>query len=112
MPVPRHLRPGRHTVVLSGNGFSGDPGFIIELLAGELGTGRATDARPGAGRAAAAQSGPPTVRRLARRVSALERPLGIVARFGRRDRRVAFRSDDVRFDGRVKLRLRVSPARP
>jgi hypothetical protein len=103
VPVPRHMRPGRRTVVLAGNGFSGDPGFIIELLAAELG---------GAGRATAAQSEPPTVRRLARRVRAIERPLGIEARFGRRNRRVVYRSNDVRFDGRVKVRLRVSPARP
>jgi hypothetical protein len=102
VPVPRQMRPGRRTVVLAGNGFSGDPGFIIELLAGELGAGRAT----------AAQSGPRTVRRLARRVRALERPLGIEARYSRRSRRVVFRSDDVRFDGRVKVRLRVSRARP
>jgi hypothetical protein len=103
VPVPRHMRPGRRTVVLAGNGFSGDPGFIIELLAAELG---------GAGRATAAQSEPPTVRRLARRLRAIERPLGIEARFGRRNRRVVYRSNDVRFDGRVKVRLRVSRARP
>jgi hypothetical protein len=111
LPVPRHLRPGSRSVVLSGNGFAGDPGFLIELLAGELDAGRATVARAGR-TAAAAQAGPPTVRRLARRVRAIERPLGIVARFGRRERRVVFRSDDVRFDGTVRLRLRVSRARP
>jgi hypothetical protein len=116
LPVPRHLPPGPRVVVLSGNGFAGDPGFIIELLARELGAGRSTPARTGrpaaarGGPAWAAQARPPTVRRLARRVRALERPLGIVARFGRRDRRVVFRSDDVRFDGRVRLRLRVSRA--
>jgi hypothetical protein len=102
VPVPRGLPPGRRTVVLAGNGFSGDPGFIIELLAAELGLGPAT----------VAQSEPRTVRRLARRVRALKRPLGIEARYGRRNRRVVFRSDDVRFDGRVKVRLRVSRARP
>jgi hypothetical protein len=102
VPVPRHLRPGRHSIVLAGNGFAGDPGFLIELLAGQLGAPRAT----------AAQSEPSSVRRLARRVRGLKRPLGIVARYGRRDRRVAFRSDEVRFDGRVRVRLRVSRARP
>jgi hypothetical protein len=105
VPVPRGMPPGTHTIVLSGNGFAGDPGFIIELLAAELGGGE----RAGA---AAAQSGPRSVRRLARRVRALRRPLGIVARYGRRERRVVYRSKDVRFDGRVKLRLRVSRARP
>jgi hypothetical protein len=105
VPVPRQMRPGRRTVVLAGNGFSGDPGFIlIELLAAELGARRAG--------AAAAQSQPASVRRLARRVRAIRRPLGIEARFSRRDRRVVLRSDDVRFDGRVKVRLRVSRARP
>ena len=40
------------------------------------------------------------------------RPLGITARFRRRQEpRVVLRSDDVRFDGRVKLRLRVLRAR-
>jgi hypothetical protein len=62
-------------------------------------------------RGAAARAAPRTVRRLARRIARIRRPLGIVARFGRRERRVVLRSDEVRFDGRVKLRLRVSRAR-
>jgi hypothetical protein len=99
--VPRDLPPGGRTLTLSGNGFSGDVGLFIELI--EIGL-----AGP---RAAAAQSGPRTARRLARRVAALRRPLGIVARFGRRDPRVVLRSNEVRFDGRVKLRLRVLRAR-
>jgi hypothetical protein len=37
----------------------------------------------------------------------MRRPLGIDAGFGRGERSVVLRSDDVRFDGRVKLRLRV-----
>jgi hypothetical protein len=98
--VPRDLRPGRHTLVLSGNGFAADPVFIIELLEGELAA------------AGAAQHGPRTVRRLARQIAAQRRPLGIVARFGRGERRVVLRSGEVRFDGRVKLRLRVRRARP
>jgi hypothetical protein len=99
--VPRGLRPGARTLVLAGNGFELDEAFFIELIAGEL-----------ANEASSAQSGARTVRRLARRVAALRRPLGITARFRRREEpRVVLRSDDVRFDGRVKLRLRVVRAR-
>jgi hypothetical protein len=100
--VPRDLPPGAHTLVLSGNGFQSDEGFIIELIESEL---------AGSPQGRAAQSRPRTVRRLARRVRALRRPLGIVARFRRREPRVVLRSGDVRFEGRVKLRLRVSRAR-
>jgi hypothetical protein len=117
VPVPSDLRPGRHTLVLSGNGFAGNAGFVVELIEGELGVrggrgaGSRRAARPGHGRARASQSPPRAVRRLARRIAALRRPLGIVARFGRGERSVVLRSDEVRFDGRVKLRLRVRRAR-
>jgi hypothetical protein len=119
VPVPRDLRPGRRTLVLSGNGFAEDPGFIVELIEEELGgagriPGPAAHIGRGLGRHAtrSAQSARRPVRRLARRVAALKRPLGIEARFGRRERRVVLRSNQVRFDGRVKLRLRVTRARP
>jgi hypothetical protein len=118
VPVPGDLRPGRRTLVLSGNGFPEDSGFVIELIEGELGgssgLGRARTraARAGPTPARSAQSQPRTVRRLARRIAALRRPLGIEARFGREDRKVVLRSDDVRFDGRLKVRLRVLRARP
>jgi hypothetical protein len=109
--VPRDLRPGAHTLVLSGNGFPVEPELFVEVievqLAGTLGV-RGTRREP----ARSAQSGPRTVRRLARRVAALRRPLGIAARFRRREPRVVLRSNEVRFDGRVKLRLRVLRARP
>ncbi|HEV2874215.1 MAG TPA: hypothetical protein VGW14_03625, partial [Thermoleophilaceae bacterium] len=114
--VPRDLRPGRRTLVLSGNGFAADPGFVIELIEGELAgggsPGRAQEAAAGKSRTPgrAAQSSPRSVRRLARRIAGLRRALGIVARFGRGERSVVLRSGDVRFDGRVKLRLRVSRA--
>ncbi len=117
VPVPGDLRPGRRTLVLSGNGFPEETGFVVELIEGELGgsggLGRARSRAARAGRAPArsAQSAPRAVRRLARRIAALRRPLGIEARFGRRDREVVLRSDDVRFDGRVKVRLRVRRAR-
>lgn len=112
VPVPRHLPPGRRTLVLSGNGFAVEPEFVIELIEGELAEGGGPAAGRGSRtRGAAAQAQPRTVRRLARRIAAIRRPLGIVARFGRGERRVVLRSDEVRFDGRVELRLRVSRAR-
>ena len=118
VPVPRGLPPGRRTLSLSGNGFRSEVGLFIELiesgLAGPSSQPRRTAARSAqAHRRAAGQpaawrtAGPRTVRRLARRVAALRRPLGIVARFGRRDPRVVLRSREVRFEGRVRLRLRV-----
>jgi hypothetical protein len=109
--VPRDVRPGSRTLVLTGNGFPVDEGFFIEVI--EVGLAR-TLGGGGSRRAAAepAQSGPRTVRRLARRVAALRRPLGIAARFRRHEPQVVLRSNDVRFDGRVKLRLRVLRARP
>jgi hypothetical protein len=103
--VPRHLGPGRHSLVLSGNGFAEEPGIVIELIEEELAGGGSRT------RSAAARGQRRTVRRLARRLARMRRPLGIVAGFGRRERKVVLRSDDVRFDGRVKLRLRVSRAR-
>lgn len=117
VPVPRDLEPGRQTLVLSGNGFAEESGLLIEVieqsLAGTGGLGGSPSAvgrTPGAeGRSA--QSAPQSVRRLARRIASLRRPLGIEARFGRRDPRVVLSSDDIRFDGRVKVRLRVSRAR-
>jgi hypothetical protein len=109
--VPRDLRPGSHTLVLSGNGFPDEPGFFIDVievqLAGTLGAGAARRAP-----ARSAQSGPRTVRRLARKVAALRRPLGIAAHFRRHEPQVVLRSNEVRFDGRAKLRLRVLRARP
>jgi hypothetical protein len=115
VPVPGDLPPGGHTLLLSGNGFAEESGFV-ELIAGELGgssgLARSRVARAGRTPARPAQSAPRVVRRLARRIAALRRPLGIEARFGRGERNVVLRSDDVRFDGRVKVRLRVRRARP
>jgi hypothetical protein len=103
VPVPRFLPPGPRTLVLAGNGFGEDAGFIIELIEESLaGTGS---------RARAARSGRRTVRDLARRLARIERPLGVEARWARAVRSVVLRSDRVRFDGRVRLRLRVARAR-
>jgi hypothetical protein len=116
VPVPGDLRPGTRTLLLSGNGFPEESGFVVELIAGELGgsSGLAGSRPARAGRTPArpAQSAPRAVRRLARRIASLRRPLGIEARFGRGEREVVLRSDDVRFGGRVKVRLRVRRARP
>jgi hypothetical protein len=108
--VPRGLPRGRVTLVLSGNGFAEEPGLIIEVIEEQL-AGAAGAARGSRPRAAAARRQPRTARRLARRLARMRRPLGIEARFGRGPRRVVLRSDDVRFDGRVKLSLRVLRAR-
>jgi hypothetical protein len=116
VPLPRDLRPGRRTMVLAGTGFADVEGLIIELIEGELagaGAPSGTLSRAaGPAPARSAQSPPRSVRRLARRIASLRRPLGIEARFGREEREVVLRSDDVRFDGRVKVRLRVRRARP
>ena len=106
--VPRNLRPGERTLVLEGNGFGNEFDFLIELIAGELNgpvTAKGAQAR-------SAQTGPRTVSRLARRLKRMRRPLGITARFRKRDEpKVVLRSNDVRFDGRVKVSLRVRRAR-
>jgi hypothetical protein len=47
------------------------------------------------------------VRELARELAALSTPQGITARFHGRPPRLVLRSDEVRFDGRAKLRVRV-----
>jgi hypothetical protein len=114
--VPRDARPGTRTLVLFGNGFAADPGFVIELIEGELSGGgtprraQGTAARMSRAATRSAQSAPRAVRRLARGIAAMRRPLGIVARVGRGERNVVLRSDEVRFDGRVRLRLRVRRA--
>ena len=51
---------------------------------------------------------PKTVRELAAQIRALHSVPGIYARFDRRDPRLALASDDVGFQGRVRLRLRVT----
>jgi hypothetical protein len=101
VPIPRNLRPGGRTLMIEGNGLpdQGDE-FIIELFGELLGAeGTVQDAEPR------------TVRQLARAVAKLRRPLGIAAHFRHRDPRVVLRSDDVLYEGRVKLRLRVARAR-
>ena len=54
-------------------------------------------------------SEPQTVRQLARRIHSLHRVPGIYARFDRRAARLVRRSGDVSYEGRVRLRVRVTP---
>ena len=105
VPVPRDLRPGRRTLVIEGNGFSLDEEeLLIEIVDGLSHGGPTASAAPVA---RVAQSEPRSVRGLARQVAALATPQGIMARFRGREPRLVLRSGDVRFDGRVKLDLKV-----
>jgi hypothetical protein len=104
VPVPRDVRPGRRTLVIEGNGFPADEEeLIIELLAAlTRGDGRrAADPR------AQASAEPRSARQLARQVAALQRPLGLTARFRGREPRIVLRSDAIRFEGRARLPVRV-----
>ena len=58
-----------------------------------------------------AGSQPQTVRQLARRIHSLRRVPGIYARFDRRSARLIRRTGDVSYEGRVRLRVRVTPRR-
>jgi hypothetical protein len=96
--VPRSLKAGkRYRVTLRGGsgGFSEDA-LIEELIA-------LFEDEGGAG------SEPRTVRQLARRIHALRHVPGIYARFGKRPSRLVRRSHGASYEGRVRLRLRVTP---
>lgn len=105
MPVPGDLRPGRHTLVIEGNGFPfGEEETFIEIVEGlsrGLSNGRTAPV------ARVARSEPRSVRGLARQVAALASPQGITAHFRGREPSLVLRSDEVRFDGRAKLSVRV-----
>ena len=97
--VPRSLRPGVHRLTLRGtaDGFS-DAALVEEIIAvleGELGPG-------------GVPAEPRTVRQLGRRLRALRRAPGIQARWDRRPRRLVRRSTEVSYEGRVRLRVRVT----
>lgn len=99
--VPRSLKPGVHRLTLRGTGagFS-DGGSLVEeiilLLEGAFGPG-------------GAPSEPRNVRQLGRRLRSFKRTPGIQARFDRRPPRLVRRSTEVRYEGRVRMRLRVMP---
>jgi len=102
VPIPAGGGPGGPPPVIEGNGFAGqEDDLLIELIQGLTG-----ESGP---RSAAAE--PRTPKKLASAVAALHRPLGISAHLRHRDPRVVLRSDEVRFDGRAKVRLQVGPAR-
>jgi hypothetical protein len=102
--VPRGLRPGMHTLVIRGNGDA--PSFEDELFEQLFGTiiefvdfGEESDE-------------PKSVRELAAAVSDVEEPRGIEARIKGHEPQLVHRSDKISFEGRVRLSLRVMPARP
>jgi len=99
--VPRSLSPGRaHRLTIrgGGGGFSQDALIeeFIAMLEGEFFGG-------GSG------SEPKTVRQLAQRIRALHRVPGLYARFDKRPARLVRRSSDVAYEGRARLRVRVTP---
>jgi hypothetical protein len=102
VPIPAGVRPGPRTLIIEGNGFpqDGEGDLFLELVGGLTGKGQAH----------ASATEPRTVSQLARVVASLRRPLGITARFRHRQPRVVLRSNDVRYDGRAKVTLRVVPA--
>jgi hypothetical protein len=99
--VPRSLKPGKvHRLTIRGGGSVFSEEALIEELISML------DAELGGG---GAGSEPHTVRQLARRIHSLRRVPGIYARFDRRPPRLVRRSHDVSYQGRVRLRVRVTP---
>jgi hypothetical protein len=98
--VPRSLRPGSYPVTLSGTGGSGssEGAFLLEFAEefSEFFEG---------------PSEPRTLRELARRVAGLHEDMGITARIRRGRERLIYRSDEISFEGRLKLRIRVARAR-
>jgi hypothetical protein len=100
VPIPGSLRPGTRTLVLKGNGFDSDEGDLTDTLLEALFGG---DESGGGGNAK-----PRSVRQLAAAVAAVHRPLGIVARFRHREPRVVLKSAGVRYDGQVRVSLRVA----
>jgi hypothetical protein len=100
--VPRSLVRGRgHRLTIRGGG----GGFSEEALVEELIAMLDAELDGGGG----ATSGPSTIPQLARRIHALRRVPGIYARFDRRTPRLVRRSGDVSYEGRVRLRVRVTP---
>lgn len=96
--IPRSLRRGTHRLTLrgTGGGFSEEEllGELIAMLEGQLAGGGASE--------------PHTVRQLARRIAALHRQVGIRARFKHRRPQLVHRSSEVSYEGRVRLRVRVT----
>jgi hypothetical protein len=101
--IPRSLRPGVHTLTLRGSDNGSSEEALVEelvlMLEGELGGGGGS-------------SESRTVRELARRIRAFRQRVGIEARFRHRPPQLVHRSREVSYEGRVRLRVRVTrPAR-
>jgi hypothetical protein len=96
--VPRSMRPGVKRLTLRGSrsGFSEEALLdeLIVLLEGQLSAGGSSEPR--------------TVRQLARRIRLFRRQVGIQARFRHRPPQLVHRSNRVSYEGRVRLRLRVT----
>jgi hypothetical protein len=97
--IPRSLRPGVHTLTLRGSGNGSSEEALVEelilMLEGELGGGGGS-------------SEPRTVRELARRIRVFRQRVGIEARFRHRRPQLVHRSREVSYEGRVRLRVRVT----
>jgi hypothetical protein len=101
--VPRDLRPGQRRLTIAGNGNSAaDEGFFIEFVGELLGFEEEFGGEP---------QEPRTVAQLAEAVADLKRPLGIEARWRRREPSLVLESDEVLYEGRARLTLQVSRAR-
>lgn len=102
--LPRGLRPGVRKLVVRGNGDS--PSFEDELFEQLFGTiiefGGVSDE----------DDEPKHLRELAAVVRGFQQPLGIEARIKGHEPQLVHRSDEISFEGRVRLRLRVMQARP
>ena len=99
--VPRSLRPGRRVLTVRGSASSGGGGLeqqLLELLTGE-GDGEGDDDE---------LPPPRSVDELTERVAALRAVNGLRGGFfGRRSRALLLRSDAVRFNGSVRIPVRV-----
>jgi hypothetical protein len=97
--IPRDLRPGRRTLVLEGSGSTSlEDSFVsefVEILLGEIGG-------PGE---------PRSLDDLAARIAGIHEDLGITARFRRGEERLVHRSDEVSFEGELRVSLAVRRAR-
>ena len=101
MRVPRDLRSGTHPLVLSGTGrspSSAEDGFFIEFV-DEFSDFFGEPAEPR------------TLRELAKDLAGIHRDMGVTARIRRGRPRLVVRSDDVSFEGRLRLTLKVRRAR-
>jgi hypothetical protein len=101
VPIPSGMSLGPHTLVLQGNGLgTNEDDLALELF--EALTGGDSGSR---------EAQPHTARQLGAAIAKIHRRLGIEARFRHRDPRVVVPSSDVRYDGKVRVRLRVVRAR-